>query len=42
MINELQQPLPRWTALPGDPPELRRELALLRAQYEPDTEPRTA
>ncbi|NEA21576.1 hypothetical protein [Actinomadura bangladeshensis] len=32
-------PLPRWTALPGDPAPLRRELARRQAAENPADEP---
>lgn len=35
-----REPLPRFAALPGDPPALRRELAKLRAEHDPpDNDP---
>lgn len=33
-MNPLFEPGPRWVTLPGDPPELRRELIRLRAAAE--------
>lgn len=34
-MNSIWEPAPCWLILPGDPPELRRELALLRVASEP-------